>query len=603
MSPNPSQSAVFRWSVFVVLALLTASRAPLLILEPRMMAEEASVYLAYAYDHGVLASLMFVPTSEGPAGYLHLVANLTAVLQARMFPLESAAAVSTAIAFLIQLIPFALVLWGSSRLWSKSPARRWLACALLLFGPAISPSVWLSTINAQVFCGIASLLILLEEPARVGRYRRWLYRGLLVFNGLSGPYTALFAPGFVWRAWRMRSREAWAHVVIVGATGALQLLCYVYAGLGSELAPDRLAPLLWATAVASILVFHVLGALLGNELADLVGEPLGLVVLPDYVVPTTTAPWGVLLLASLALVLAGLGLLRGRRSWVLEVLLLNFVVMSVSLSQLAHGLPWRRYSVVPGVLFLMVILIGGWEAERTLRRTVCRALLSVALMFGLVTFWRDAPMHLQDFTVTNFGHAPGRPDWRQEVAAWRRDPAVPLRVWPFAGSRTWKAYLAQPGDFQRVRLEPSSGWRLIALQEPVERRVRVLEPPGDFRVHVTGKVSVNVEDLDVSVLLIDGSPEPAVLARRRIHGVDADGKFEVYLNPNYLEQRNAVDSAARFVVLRVGRPSRDGLRVVFDRIAVVPRIEGLLDRWGFETTLTQASPVGSSDRQPARRPG
>ncbi len=564
------------------------------------MAEEASVYLAYAYDHGVLASLLLVPTSEGPAGYLHLVANITAVIQARLFSLESAAVVSTVVAFLIQLIPFALVLWGSSRVWESqgfpgSARRRSLACAVLLFGPAISPSVWLSTINAQVFCGIASLLILIEEPSRVGHRRRWLYRGLLVFNGFSGPYTALLAPGFVWRAWRMRSREAWLQVVIVGTTGGLQLLCYLYAGLGSELAPDRLTPLSWATAVSSILVFHLFGALVGNELADIVGEPLGLVVLPDYIVPTTSAPWGMLLAAMFILVLAGYGLLRGRRSWVLEALLLNFVVMAASLSQLAHGLPWRRYSVVPGVLFLMVTLIGSWESERTLRRTACRVLLAISLAFGVATFWRDAPMHLQEFTVTNFGKAPGRPDWREEVAAWRRDPAYPLRVWPFAGGRTWKAYLAQPGDFQHVRLEPSGGWRLIALREPVERRVQIIEPPGDFRVHVTGKVSADIDALDISVLLIDGGSEPAVLARRRIQAVDSDGRFETYLNPSYLEQRTDGNSEDRFVVLRVGRPSQDGLRVVFDRIAVVPRIEGLLDRWDFQTART-----GSARAETAR---
>jgi hypothetical protein len=35
-----------------------------------MWAEEASVYLAYAQSQSFLRSLLFVPTSEGPAGYL-----------------------------------------------------------------------------------------------------------------------------------------------------------------------------------------------------------------------------------------------------------------------------------------------------------------------------------------------------------------------------------------------------------------------------------------------------------------------------------------------------------------------------------------------------
>lgn len=577
----PAAVSRWRWGVLLAVAVLTASRAPLLVSEPRLIAEEASVYLAYARDHGTLATLLLVPTSEGPAGYLHLLANLAALVEARWFPLESAAAVGTLIAFAFQLVPFAIVLWGRSVLFTTE-SRQLLGCLVLLFGPAMSPAVWLSTINAQVFCGVASLLILLENLSAASARRRWLYRALLLFNGLSGPYTALLTPGFLWRAFRLRSREARVQAGIVVATGVLQFAAYVFAGLGSELAPSRLANLGWGTAVSSILVFHVAGAVLGNELADVIGAPVGLSVQPDLSLATGSAPLPVLIIGAAGLVAWGAWLVRGRREWVLEALLISFVTMAASLTLVAHGLPWRRYSVVPGVAFLLVALFGGCEARRTLRRTACRTLLAVALVVGVATFWRDAPMAVSDFEVTNFGDVPGRPNWRHEVAAWRRDPSHRLRVWPFAGDRSWKAYLARPGDFQQVRLEPAGEWRLIALRETAERRVRIVDPPGDFRVHVAGHASAFPDDLGISLILIDGAPEPTVLARRRIRAVDEAGRFEAYLNPSYFEQgTNAGAKAERTVVLRVDRPAQDGVRIVFDRIAVVPRVEGLLDHWGF----------------------
>ncbi len=483
----------------------------------------------------------------------------------------------------VQLVPFALVLWGGSLIW-RSDRQRLLCCLLLLFGPPISPSVWLSTINSQVFCGIASLILLLEDFSRASRRRRWIYRGLLAFNGLSGPYTALLFPGFLWRALRLRSREAWIHLAIVGATAALQGFAYVMAGFGSSLAPDRFTPLSFTTALSSILVFHVLGAWCGNELADLVGASMGLAVKLDFSLPTGGLAGGWLVLCSVGLIVFGVWLLRNRESWVLPALGANFVVLAITLAVIAHGLPWRRYAVVPGMVLLLMTLIASWEDRATLRRTASRALIVVALAFGVATFWRDAPVVFDELEVTYFGQAPNRPDWREEVALWRRDPAYRLRVWPFSGARSWKAYLTQPGDFQRVRLDPPGEWRLIVLGEQVERRVEILDPPGDFRLHVTGSASAGQSDLVIDLILTSGGSQPAVLDRRRLRSLSPEGRFEATLNPSYLEELEGAAGAERWLVLRIQGREEGGARVVLDRVAVVPRIEGLLDRWGLATT-------------------
>ena len=584
-----------RWTVLAAVVLVTASRAPLLLLEPRLIAEEASVYLVYARDHGVLPSLLLVPTSEGPAGYLHLAANLAAVLEARLFALEHAAAVSTAIAYLLQLVPFALVLWGRSVAWNTD-RRRLLCCLLLLFAPAVSPAVWLSTINSQVFCGVSSLLLLLEDLSFAGRRRKWLYRCLLVFNGLSGPYTALLAPGVLWRSVRQRSREAWIQTALVCAAVALQGFVYLATALGSELAPDRLTPLHPATAASSVLVFHVLGAFLGNELADLVGSSFGLAVQPDLSVPTGSIPLAALAAITAGVLLWGAGLLRERRTDTMTTLAIVFASLSTSLSILAHGLPWRRYAVVPGVVLLLAMLVGSWEAAPTLRRAACRTLIAVALVFGVGTFWRDAPMLVEDFSVTNFGNAPGRPDWREEVAAWRNDPTHELRVWPFAGERSWKAYLPRPGDFQRVRLEPEGNWRLIFFGKAVERRVLIVDAPGDFRVHVSGTASTDLAGMELLLRLTTGGPEPATLARRRILSLSAGRRFDAILTPSYLRQEVAgAENGQRWVVLSVQGPLEKRARIVVDRIAVVPRVRSLLDRWGFDTSAG-AAPGGTRTR-------
>ena len=77
-APAPLQARIV-WSpwLWLTLAFVAAVfRAPLLLLEPRLFAEEASVYLAYARQSSTLATLLLVPTSEGPAGYMVFASNL-----------------------------------------------------------------------------------------------------------------------------------------------------------------------------------------------------------------------------------------------------------------------------------------------------------------------------------------------------------------------------------------------------------------------------------------------------------------------------------------------------------------------------------------------
>lgn len=113
-----------RWACVLGCAALIALRAPVLVLAPRLWAEEASVYLAYAQSQSFLRSLLFVPTSDFPAGYLNLPANLASTLAAFVFPLELAPAVAMVIAFALQLVPFVIVLWGRSRFWTTPRASR-----------------------------------------------------------------------------------------------------------------------------------------------------------------------------------------------------------------------------------------------------------------------------------------------------------------------------------------------------------------------------------------------------------------------------------------------------------------------------------------------
>src|SRR5215203_5879137 len=81
------------WGILFLLLVLIFLRAPTLLLEPRLWAEEASLFLHYAYTHGFLDSLLFVP--QKAAGYFSLACTLPATIAAHLFPLAYAPVVMT----------------------------------------------------------------------------------------------------------------------------------------------------------------------------------------------------------------------------------------------------------------------------------------------------------------------------------------------------------------------------------------------------------------------------------------------------------------------------------------------------------------------------
>src|SRR5258708_18235440 len=192
-------SARARLACLGAVALAIALRFPSLISHPRMWAEEAVVFFV-----GARTLPLWNALTLAHAGYLSLFTNVAALLAASA-PLEQAPAVTTALAFAVQLLPFAVVLAGKSSLW-RHPVRQLVSALVLLF---VLPNreTWLTTTSSQFVLSLAVFLVALEdeEPSRAGLALRG---GLVVLAALTGPPSCLLVPVFAWRAFRARTRSA-----------------------------------------------------------------------------------------------------------------------------------------------------------------------------------------------------------------------------------------------------------------------------------------------------------------------------------------------------------------------------------------------------------
>ncbi len=574
--PAPAEtSAAARWACLLTCGFFVASRAPRLIFEPRLWAEEASVYLAHACSHGVLSSLLLVPTASGPSGYFNLPANLAATLSVHLFAPEQAAAVALAVAFLLQLLPFALVLWGRSRFWS-SPARRVVVCALFLFAPPVRPDVWLSPINSQVFCGIAGLVILTEDLRGAGRRRLWIYRAILLFCGLSGAYVGLLLLPFLLRAFLARCSESRIQAYLVGLCVVIQLALYLTTALVVPGSAGRFVNQPWAAMPTIVLLDHVVQPIVGGPVVEraLPRGPLAdnlRGALPDET-------WESPLAGLLSLALTGAfwwWLSRRRTDPFYRLLPLSFAVVAGGMSVLAFGLPRRRYAVLSGLVLLLGLLVAGWsEVPASRRRKLSRILVAISLVAGVSTFWLEVPWYRQGQPVSNFGSFPGRPpDWREEISRWRQDSRYRVRTWPYTSELSWSTLLTTATELHDLQATFYRFGPIRLRNGHPQQRVPVDRLPAEVRLRLHGRSENGGDAVQLEIALEDGRRQK--LTAFRITGFEAGRSFTKDIQSSRL--RLAPEEQLRAIRWRLIGPLRQPTALTIDRIEVLPAKDGLFD--------------------------
>jgi hypothetical protein len=412
-------------ALVVAAAALTIWRGPQYVVAPSFWAEEGMLFFAQAWNAGGLAGLV-----QRPVGYLLLYANAATTLAASLVragicSLETAPRVTVMAALLAQLLPIVLLAAAKAPAWG-GVWRRAGAAAIVLFGTRTGGQ-WLNTINSQTFLALAAVVVLLE-PVNVGARRRSVYASVVALAGLSGAVASFLTPVFVWKAWRARSRTAITIAAASVACALVQVVCVVNAG-ASATAGRAHGVTLGAVAAVAWMRTIVLPTL--GPTAALAFGARALTLVAGAPVHMAGAWFGVLLVATLVMLIVALALGAPKEvRWPLAGAYLLVTVGSLvgSLGDVAAMLGGvegnARYAFVPGVLLLWLVLFNVRDV-RSARSLVCMAVLACGLVPS-AWGWRST-----------LRWRPGWPAWPAQVAAWERDPRMPLEIWP----RGWKIFL------------------------------------------------------------------------------------------------------------------------------------------------------------------
>jgi hypothetical protein len=349
------------------------ARMPDRFTNPQFFAEDA-----FFYQHALWSGFRSILMPYG--GYLLVAPRLVAWLGLGFSPANIPAF------FNAMAIAFALVSIG--RIFSPRvplPYKSLVALSIVLV-PHVE-DVFMVMENIQWILSIALALLLISGDPRSPA--EWIHdSGTAILGGLTGVFSILFFPFFLWRTLRRRTRGSLVLAGIIGAAGIVQ--CYFVIHGATPLkgsSPVRFEPGLIASIAGYRLVSQLFG---GRWLLDLSAAPLGMMGFP-----------------AVAAMIAMLGDPRrnaGDRSHWRCLCGLAVVVAAASIYRFSEMLPMLispehlgRYFFILQVVFIWLVIselsFAGW------RRWVSASLLSAYLATS-VLFFRLEPLadcHWKDY--------------------------------------------------------------------------------------------------------------------------------------------------------------------------------------------------------------
>lgn len=392
------QSALLLLLVIVIIV----ARCPGLLSSPRFWAEEGEIYFSAAYHYGFWQALFLEHV-----GYYELVANVATAFST-FVPLEQAPFVTTYIAFLLQILVSAVVIFGDSPFWDTWPKKVMIACGIQLINPF---EVWLTTISAHFWLCIATFFILNERPYVNSRIRQNFHRVILVMAGLSSVVSIFLIPLFLLKAWRNRLRESWIQTGILATALLIQVCAFItyLLMLNSLQTRSRLGNN--AFSLPRVIMRHFDGPFFDWDLSKFI---------PEVCIIATL--YG-LMIFLLYLALRSVS----EKDYLTHFQAFLLVAVPSTLLSLEMTSD-HRYVFAPSAMLFVVLVNEAFNRKKKYSRWLALFFVTIISVSCISRF--RSHIYSQDPT-----------QWRDEVKSWQVNPGKPLKIWPQWEQKSWQVIL------------------------------------------------------------------------------------------------------------------------------------------------------------------
>lgn len=426
--------------ILLLCILVIYLRLPSLFIEPRFWAEEGAVYFSYAFSHPWYESLLACHQ-----GYYSLFSNFATTLAANFVSLKYAPFVTTYFAFIIQMIPLGIILWGKSSLWNTLVKK--IIVILIIFFAPLSGEVWLNTINSQFYFSLITFLILMDDETE-NKIINWCYRILLIFSGLTGPVSSFLAPIFIFKAWDKKKKEPIAQAGILLLCIIVQILAVMLSIKSNPEISTRRFNNINPPNILSIMFTRTIALpLFGHSIANFFAKVFYKIHLFGYMEFNVL---GVILFFLLAMFFRFIyRSVEPKRQMMILGSYFLITVLSIISSTGNKGVFFdietcQRYIYVPNILMMLFIFSNiPFENVKDILRInqsrVCIALLMASLFLGGIVYKAS----MKNYTSTDWKNYASTdwPKWSVEVTKWEHDQNYRLKIWPQWEKMQWTVKL------------------------------------------------------------------------------------------------------------------------------------------------------------------
>ena len=382
--------------LFLSSIILISIREPAYVLCPRMWGEEGLVFYQFALHHSLYEIFM-----TAHVGYLTLFNSVVSAMQARLFSVENAPAVSTYMGFLVQLVPIYIIGFCQHRFWDTSLKK--IVCVIIVL-VATAPEQWLNTTNSHFIFGLITFLIMMVSAANLSVFKKYFFRALLIMGGLTGPVSILCTPTFILKAYKEKTKEKYIQAGILLFCAVIQALVIVYSILFNN-KYNRLEKNDNLRAFYHFVVDNF--SMISQGTSSFFHY---------YIYYISILSGGIMALVYMYL------LFKNRKDETIFIALLTMGIVGVFSTlgslRMAGG---PRYAYVPTCIFMMVLLTEAFkETKKNIVQYAISAAFSMCLLFYILNYRKSMD------AVYNSG----LPSWKEELKKHEADKKYNPKIHP-----------------------------------------------------------------------------------------------------------------------------------------------------------------------------
>ncbi len=400
----------FKFILISIVLIICFYRSPFIFLNGRFLAEDGSFWFSNAYTYGYVKGItqMYLGTQ-----YFNLWANFSSVV-ASLFPINYSPLVIVYMAFIVQLYLYIYIIFGHCT-FLKTKLDKIIGVFIVIVTPPMVPAVWLASNLSQVYLAILTFLIFFQEENKKYLFNKFS-PFVLFISSLSSILPCIFSPFFIYKYIINKTKLNFYNAIsILIGTIFQSIIFFSIKVMGLESLSDGPRYIISSEKILNYFYNVMVKSFFGRDITQFIYNK------------TTFHQDSLILLMSLfffIFLFAIFIIAYKKKDKVLSLLIFFFIIQSfLAIYAAKFEQVQGRYAVIPSILLIFSIY-RTYQVSAGLLKYITMILILFTLMTGLYEFKNNN-------IYSELLICKGCPDWKYEVAKWKKDQNYKLKIWQY----------------------------------------------------------------------------------------------------------------------------------------------------------------------------